>query len=149
MKKTVEKPSSRIKQSSVVSYANHSFQDNYTLVEEAQAGVKADLFFEVAKISQFEIDEVEDLLNITSRTIRNYQKEKKTLSPLKGELLLKLIRLFKIGEEVFGSLPAFRAWVDKPAYGLDGVTPFSLLNTSEGINIVMDEVQRIAFGEFA
>jgi len=137
------------KQSAVLAISEmHDFND-YALVEAVQEGVKPDLFFEVAKISQFEVEEIEDLLNITSRTIRSYQKEKKTLSPLKGELLLKLMRLFNRGEEVFGSLQAFRAWVDKPAYGLDGATPFSMLNTSEGINIVMDEVERIAYGEFA
>ena len=123
--------------------------DNYQLVEAAQQGVKPDLFFEVAKISQFEVGEIENLLNISSRTIRSYKRAKKTLSPLKGELLLKIMRLFERGKQVFGSLSAFRAWVDKPAYGLDGATPFSMLNTSEGINIVMDEVERIAYGEFA
>lgn len=124
-------------------------EDNYKLVEAAQQGVKANLFFELAKIIQYDITVMENLLNVTSRTIRTYQKESKTLSPLKGELLLKLARLFQRGEEVFGSLAAFRAWMDKPAYGLDGAAPFSMLNTSEGINIVMDEVERIAFGEFA
>ena len=124
-------------------------EDNYQLVEAAQQGVKANLFFELAKVTQYDITVIENLLNITSRTIRTYQKENRTLSPLKGELLLKLARLFKRGEQVFGSLAAFRAWMEKPAYGLDGTLPFSLLNTSEGINIVKDEVERIAFGEFA
>lgn len=127
----------------------NDYQETYQLVEKAQEGVRPELFFVLARISQFGIEVVEDLLNITSRTVRNYQKEKRTLPPLKGELLLKLMRLFKRGEEVFGSLPSFGAWVAKPAYGLDGATPFSKLNTSEGVNIVMDEVERIAYGEFA
>ena len=127
----------------------NDYQETYQLVEKAQEGVRPELFFVLARISQFGIKVIEDLLNITSRTVRNYQKEKRTLPPLKGELLLKLMRLFKRGEEVFGSLTAFGAWVAKPAYGLDGATPFSKLNTSEGVNMVMDEVERIAYGEFA
>ena len=123
-------------------------EDTYKLVEAAQQGVKANLFFELAKVIQYDITVMENLLNVTSRTIRTYQKENKTLSPLKGELLLKLARLFNRGAQVFGSLAAFRSWMDKPAYGLDGVVPFTLLNTSEGINIVKNEVERIAFGEF-
>ena len=124
-------------------------EDNYQLVEAAQQGVKASLFFELAKVTQYDIAVMENLLNITARTIRTYQKEDRTLSPLKGELLLKLARLFQKGVHVFGSLAAFRAWMEKPAYGLDGAVPFSMLNTSEGINIVKDEVERIAYGEFA
>ena len=127
----------------------NDYQETYQLVEEAQEGVRPELFFVLAKITQFGIEVIENLLNISARTVRNYQKEKRTLPPLKGELLLKLMRLFKRGEEVFGSLTAFGAWVAKPAYGLDGATPFSKLNTSEGVNMVMDEVERIAFGEFA
>jgi putative toxin-antitoxin system antitoxin component (TIGR02293 family) len=123
-------------------------EDNYQLVEAAQQGVSANLFFDLAKITQYDITVMENLLNITARTVRTYQKEDRTLSPLKGELLLKLARLFKRGQQVFGSLTAFRAWMEKPAYGLHGALPFSLLNTSEGINIVMDEVERIAYGEF-
>ncbi len=127
----------------------NDYQETYQLVEKAQEGVKPQLFFVLARITQFGIEVMENLLNITARTVRNYQQEKRTLPPLKGELLLKLMRLFKRGEEVFGSLAAFRAWVAKPAYGLDGATPLSKLNTSEGVNMVMDEVERIAFGEFA
>jgi putative toxin-antitoxin system antitoxin component (TIGR02293 family) len=124
-------------------------EDNYQLVEAARQGVKANLFFELAKVTQYDITVMENLLNITSRTIRTYQKENRTLPPLKGELLLKLARLYQRGQQVFGSLTAFRAWMEKPAYGLDRAVPFSLLNTSEGVNIVKDEVERIAYGEFA
>ncbi len=127
----------------------NDYQETYQLVEKAQEGVRPELFFVLARITQFGIEAIENLLNISARTVRNYQQEKRTLAPLKGELLLKLMRLFKRGEEVFGSLTAFRAWVAKPAYGLAGATPFSKLNTSEGVNMVMDEVERIAFGEFA
>ena len=144
MKKTPSKQQTHLKGT-----ASTFIFDNYKLVEAAQQGVKPDLFFEVAKISQFEVEEIENLLHISSRTIRSYKRAKKTLSPLKGELLLKIMRLFERGKQVFGSLAAFRAWVARPAYGLDGATPFSMLNTSEGINIVMDEVERIAHGEFA
>ena len=46
-------------------------------------------------------------------------------------------------------MPAFRRWLDKPAYGLDHQPPLALLETSGGIDLVADEVDRIAHGDFA
>lgn len=123
--------------------------DNSFLVMAAVEGVNPDLFYEVVKLSQLDIKQVAELLNISTRTVKSYQKSGKTLSPLKGELLLKLLRLFIRGEQVFGTLSSFNTWAEKPAYGLDGATPFFMINTSEGVNLVMDEVERIAYGEFA
>ena len=57
--------------------------------------------------------------------------------------------LFRTGETVFGSAEAFRRWMDKPAYGLGDQVPFELLHTSGGIDLVMDEVVRIAYGDLA
>ena len=123
--------------------------DNTLLVTTAMEGVKPHLLYEAAKLSQLDTEEIAALLNISTRTIKSYQNSGKTLSPLKGELLLKLIRLFIRGEQVFGNLTAFRRWIEKPAYGLDGVAPYAMINTSEGVNLVMDEVDRIAYGEFS
>ncbi len=53
------------------------------------------------------------------------------------------------GESVFGSAHAFRRWMDKPAYGLGGQVPFVLLHTSGGIDLIMDEVTRIEYGDLA
>ena len=58
-------------------------------------------------------------------------------------------KLLTRGSHVFGSSEAFSRWLHKPAYGLDGEQPINLLVTSEGVNLVSDEVERIANGEFA
>ena len=57
--------------------------------------------------------------------------------------------LAREGEEVLGTVPAFRRWLDKPAYGLDNQAPLVLLETSGGTDLVTDEVARIAHGDFA
>ena len=65
------------------------------------------------------------------------------------EQVLKLLALARRGEDVFGSLPAFRRWLSKPAYGLGGQPPLALLQTSGGIDLVAEEVGRIAYGDLA
>ncbi len=89
------------------------------------------------------------VLGVNERTVRTYQREANNLSPQQSEQLLKYNRLLCRGKEVFGSEEAFNRWLRKPAYGLDNDVPLEYLVTSEGINLVSDEVERIANGEFA
>ena len=89
------------------------------------------------------------VLGVNERTVRTYQREASNLSPQQSEQLLKYNRLLCRGKEVFGSEEAFNRWLRKPAYGLDNDVPLEYLVTSEGINLVSDEVERIANGEFA
>jgi len=58
--------------------------------------------------------------------------------------VLKLLALAHQGADVFGEPTAFRRWLGKPAYGLDSQPPLALLQTSGGIDLVAEEVSRIA-----
>jgi len=123
--------------------------DSFALVMEARTGVLAKTAFDVAALLQLSADELADLLHTTTKTLRTYRQGKKRLGPAASEQVLKLLALARQGEEVFGSASAFRRWLEKPAYGLDHQPPLSLLETSGGIDLVADEVARIAHGDFA
>jgi putative toxin-antitoxin system antitoxin component (TIGR02293 family) len=123
--------------------------DSFALVMEARKGVLAKTAFDVAALLLLQTDELADLLHTTTKTLRTYRQGKKRLGPAASEQVLKLLALARKGEEVFGSAAAFRRWLEKPAYGLDSQPPLSLLETSGGIDLVADEVARIAYGDFA
>ncbi|WP_082115778.1 type II RES/Xre toxin-antitoxin system antitoxin [Hymenobacter terrenus] len=123
--------------------------DSFALVMEARTGVLAKTAFDVAALLQLSADELANLLHTTTKTLRTYRQAKKRLGPAPSEQVLKLLALARQGEEVFGSASAFRRWLDKPAYGLDNQPPLSLLQTSGGIDLVADEVDRIAHGDLA
>ena len=123
--------------------------DAFALVMEARTGVPAKTAFDVGTLLQLQAQELADLLHTTTKTLRAYRDGKKRLGPAASEQILKLLALAAHGEELFGSLPAFRRWLDKPAYGLDNQPPLALLETSGGIDLVADEVARIAHGDLA
>ena len=123
--------------------------DSYALVMEARTGVPAKTAFDVASLLKLSADELADLLHTTTKTLRAYREGKKQLGPAASEQVLKLLALARQGEEVFGDVPAFRRWLDKSAYGFDNQAPLVLLGTSGGIDLVADEVARIAHGDFA
>lgn len=119
------------------------------IVQAAHQGYPRAYAFTFTRQYHFPLEELAPILGVTERTLRNYQQQENQLSPHQSEMLVKLGQLLKRGEEVFGSDRAFRSWMKEPVIGLDWVSAQTLLVTSEGINLVRDEVERIANGEFA
>jgi putative toxin-antitoxin system antitoxin component (TIGR02293 family) len=116
-----------------------------TIVKAAIAGVKTDIFYQFAHAIDMPDKLLAELINTSPKTISNYKDQKKTLEPVKGEHLLKMIRLFKKGEEIFGNLTEFRYWLTKPQ-ALSGTRMIEWLVTPGGIELISDELDRIAHG---
>lgn len=119
------------------------------ITRTARVGVSTREIKKVSETFNVSASEIARVLGVNEKTVRNYQRQEARLSPQQGEQLLKYKQLRERGTEVFGAKEAFDRWLHKPAYGLDGEMPVDLLVTSEGINLVYDEVERIANGEFA
>lgn len=119
------------------------------IIRKARAGVSAELFFQVVREYTITADRLAQIVGVNLRTIKNYKTQQKPLPALQGEQLLKFIKLSDRGAEVFGSGEAFSRWLQKPAYGLDGEIPDTLLDTPEGMQLVADELERIAYGDLA
>lgn len=124
-------------------------QDPFTLVMAARQGILAKIAFEVADVLQLHLNQMADILHTTTKTLHNYRLTKKKLNPAHSEQTLKLLALQMKGKEVFGDGTSFRRWLEKPAYGLDKQVPLDLLETSGGIDLVMEEIERIAYGDLA
>lgn len=124
-------------------------QDPFSLVMAARQGILAKIAFEVADVLQLHLNQMADILHTTTKTLHNYRLTKKKLNPAHSEQTLKLLALQIKGKEVFGNATTFRRWLEKPAYGLDEQAPLDLLETSGGIDLVMEEIERIAYGDLA
>lgn len=120
-----------------------------TLVLSALEGIPAARFFEIAEITGYKREQLAEVFDTSLKTFQRYEREQKKLNPQDSEKVLKIVALFQTGESVFGSAAAFRRWMDKPAYGLGNQIPFALLHTSGGIDLIMDELMRIEYGDLA
>jgi len=119
-----------------------------SLVEEA-AEVYASRFFEISQVAGFKKEELAEVMDSSLKTISRYKEQHKKLSPTEGEKILKLQIMFSWGKEVFGDMKTFREWLDQPAYGLSGRVPFSLMKTITGIDLIINELKNIAFGNLS
>jgi putative toxin-antitoxin system antitoxin component (TIGR02293 family) len=134
----------------IITKYRKSIKDDYSIVEKSHAGVDAGIFFELVDISGINRNILaEDIFDVSVKTLLRYQKERKKLNPRHSEITLKVLGLFEEGITVFGTKKAFTSWLDRPANGLDGQTPITLMNANTGIDLVEEELMRIEFGALA
>lgn len=129
-------------------YSSYIQQEEFNTLAEPQA-IYATAFNDMVEVSNYDKDFAADLLDVSYKTVTRYQKEKKKLSPLQSEYILKTIVLFNKGNQVFGTKESFNRWLDKPAFGLGNRIPRAFITTVGGINFIMDELNRIAHGDLA
>lgn len=123
--------------------------EKLSLVNEAMEGVYASAFDDVVTLSGYKKENIADIMDTSYKTYSRYKKERKRLDANQSERLLKLKALFSFGAEVFGSNQSFQAWLQKPSFGLGQVVPLQIIKTSTGIDLVMNELTNIAYGNLA
>jgi putative toxin-antitoxin system antitoxin component (TIGR02293 family) len=92
--------------------------------------------------------EMSDILHTTDRTLRRYTEDT-VLNPEQSERALEIARLYTRGTEVFESLDGFKEWMNSSVVALGSKKPKEFLDTSLGIEILMEELGRIEHGIFA
>lgn len=93
-------------------------------------------------------DEITGIIRTSDRTLRRYGAEQK-LSAEQTERLIEIAKLYSRGEEVLGSMEAFKEWMDSTVLALGNNKPKAFLDTSIGIEMLMNELGRIEHGIFA
>jgi len=121
--------------------------DKHSFLSVVKDGLGYDTLIEFMKMAEFHMDEMAHILHVNSRTIRRLDS-KVSLNIDLSEKLLELLRLYRFGIEIFGGVDVFNVWIRRSIRGLGDVTPMSLLDTGIGAEIVMDELDRLAFGVY-
>lgn len=130
------------------SYDKH-LDDRFWMVEEAAAGVPASAVFDLMDLSHLNKQFIAGMLSLSTKTLDRYRVSGKHLNPSSGEMILKLYSLVKKGEELFGNTEEFGKWIEKPAYGLGFKVPKELMKSTSGVDLVMEELIRIEYGDLA
>jgi putative toxin-antitoxin system antitoxin component (TIGR02293 family) len=81
--------------------------------------------------------------------MQRYQREKKTLDALQSEKFMEIVLLYKKGIEVMGTQEQFDSWLETENLALGKAKPKSLLDSTFGINLLKDELNRLQYGILA
>ncbi|TDI69672.1 MAG: DUF2384 domain-containing protein, partial [Bacteroidetes bacterium] len=130
----------------IVSKYKKYLESPVATVMAAHEGVPATAYGDVAQLYGHK-ERIAELLNISTKTIKRYQHQQKRLNASISEMLLKMVAVFDKGVEVFGEDTAFLSWLERPAFGLGNYIPLEIMKTSDGIDLVMEELVRIEYGD--
>lgn len=114
-------------------------------IELASKGLSKSAVSHLAKFLSFSWRDMAELLPVTERTLQRY-KAGQHMKPIVSEQVLQLATVAAMGEEVFEEHDNFLAWLSLPCAALGDTKPVELLRSRFGIDLVIDELGRIAHG---
>jgi len=117
-------------------------------MKRAREGLTMEDFNIIAESAPLPLSAWSKILNISERSLQRYQKTGHQFSLPESEKLIRVAQLFSKGKSIFGNPDKFFSWLKSPSAPLSGDTPLSLLDSSFGLELVLDELTRIDHGIF-
>ncbi len=148
-RKRVENSSKKVSQSSKIKITAQNALVTYNTRDisiNARIGVDPRVFFQALADFKLSNQQLEALLHISSKTIQNKIEKNVSLGPVHSEHLLKLQALYLKGVELFRTVDEFNHWLNKP-FWFSNEKPADWLVTPGGIDAVMDELIKMAYGD--
>jgi putative toxin-antitoxin system antitoxin component (TIGR02293 family) len=130
----------------MVSYSPIDDINALSLVKMVRHGVQFDVFDSFANRSPFSLNEWSGYLHLSERTLQRYRSEKRTFDPLQSEKIIEIALFYNKGVEVFGTPEKFNSWLESDSLALGKIKPKLLLDSSFGINMLIDELTAIEYG---
>lgn len=122
-----------------------SIKNDYSLLKKAREGVRTEVFYALAEAINMPEKTLASIINLSPRTISNYRDQQKRLDANYSEHLLKLVNLYEYGAEIFGSVEEFGFWLRRPFWD-SNEKPEEFLNTPGGVDLVREEIEKLALG---
>lgn len=139
-----------VKSRKLFSKYEKTLKDDYSIMLNSKKGLGANAFFDLVIMTGLDKNKLaEDIFQISLKTINRYRNDKKKLNPRNSEMILKMMALYKKGIEIFGGLDSFNNWLIKPSFGIGNEIPYRIMNTSTGIDLILEELIRIEYGDLA
>lgn len=118
------------------------------LVNLSRVGVTKTAVSNLAKYLTLTWKQLAELLPVTERTLQRYS-DKKNFNPIVSEQVLHIAEVTARGTQVFEDKTKFIVWLNSPHKAFSNTRPLSLLKTSFGAGLVMEELGRIEFGVYS
>ncbi len=125
-----------------------SIQEDHDFIHLIKKGVPRKSLDYLMLTTGLNSNELASIMHTSDRTLRRY-KPSKLLNTEQSERVVELARLYSRGEEVFENMDSFKEWMDSTVMAIGNKKPKELLDTSLGIEFLMDELGRIEQGVFA
>lgn len=120
--------------------------DTMDVIRRIRSGLPGSALGKVAEVYQLPQAEIYTILKISPKT--GQRAKTGTLDTDKSDHLVQLIKVVIRANDIFKDHAKSMTWLKSPCYALGGQVPVTLLDTSEGIELVTDTLGRIEHGVF-
>ncbi len=124
------------------------FQSPVNRLQVIKGGLSSKSLDDLLQISGSTRFDMAKNLDLTEPTLRKHLSNPKELSTSLSEHVLFLLELYNKGIDTFGSIDNFKNWLPQHNIGIDA-KPSDLLDSITGINMVINELNRIDHGILA
>lgn len=121
----------------------------YSIIQLVREGISYEDFLKLFPKEVFNEKEWSTYLGISTRTLDRYRTGQKNFPAKQSERILEIKRLLDYGKSVFEDYGNFMQWMETKNIPLGGIVPKNMLDTTMGINMVSDQLGRIAHGILA
>jgi len=118
------------------------------LIELVRRGISKKTILKLADLLSISLKDFAKLLPVTERTIQRYSDNRRFKREVSEHVILIAEVLIK-GLEVFENKEGMNKWMKTPNRGISDTRPIDLLDTSFGIQLVMDELGRLEHGVYS
>jgi len=121
--------------------------DSMKIIDLVRSGLPGSTLGKVAEAYQIPKADMYTLLHISAKTGQRIATKK--LDKDKSDHLIQMVKVFSRTTSVFKDCDKAMSWLKSPCYALGDQIPVQLLDTSEGMELVMNTLGRIEYGVFA
>jgi len=121
--------------------------DSMSIIDLVRTGLPGRSLGKIAEAYQMPRTEIYNLLHISPKTAQRAASKK--LGRDISDHLVQMVKVFKRAVEIFKDSEKAMRWLKSPCYALGNQVPVRLLDTTEGMELVMNTLGRIEYGVFS
>ena len=124
---------------------NIKVEDSYDYIELSRKGLTVKQLYDILDYTKISIKELPEIISLSERQLLRYTKDKILRTDISAQLI-QIVELYEKGYEIFEDEKKFQLWMNRKIRGLGGIEPKKLLDTTFGIQLVIDELGRLEHG---
>ncbi|PWB82891.1 MAG: toxin-antitoxin system antitoxin component family protein [Methylocystaceae bacterium] len=119
-------------------------KDSRSAIEAIRRGLPIGALDELVKSGRLTLVEIDRI--VLPRKTLAYRRKSGVLTPEQSDRLMRVARVIAAAEAIFGSQEKASRWLRRSTTALDGDSPISLLDTSEGCRQIERLLSMIDYG---
>lgn len=128
---------------------NAKIKNDIDLVNITRKGIRIKAIENLANHLHINTGKLSAYLPVSQRTLKRYEKKNDILSKIITDRLLQIAEVLATAIDVFEDEDNASTWMTRKNKALGDMIPLELMDTSAGINLVLDILGRIEYGVYS